>query len=206
MKSEEERRIAAVISKFQGELRTKPKHSGCSLDNFTIRTPAQRTAMNRISKLADRIEEFVANGWNVVLYGKQGTGKDHLMISLMKRAAGIGAECCLMNGQKFMSSVRDNIGNERSERSLIQHYETVPVLGISDVLPERRELGGYNIDMLYLIVNSRWERGLNTLVTLNAKGEADIRRKMGGQIADRLFDRALIVYTDWDSYRKPLDL
>lgn len=204
--STSEQKRKEMMSMLHGELKDKPKHRDCALENYAVHTASQRNALEQVFKIAERIEEFVEKGWNVVFYGKPGTGKDHLMISLLKRASAVGAKCCLMNGQKFLSAVRDNIGKGGDERLLTQKYETASVLGISDVLPERRELGGYNIDMLYLILNTRWERSLSTMVTLNAKGEADIRKRIGGQVADRLFDNALVIHADWDSYRRPLVL
>ena len=66
-----------------------PRYADATLDNYTTDTESQESALRSILAYADDMKHEVMDlGTNIVLFGSTGTGKDHLLIGLARRAIG----------------------------------------------------------------------------------------------------------------------
>ena len=144
----------------------------------------------------------IESGGNVILYGPCGSGKDHLMVALLRAAVykhGYDARWC--NGQDLFGAFRDNISTDTSEATLIARYTVPMVLAISDPVPPRGEASAYAASMLYRLVDGRYRRRRGVWVTVNVTTPEELAAALTAPVADRLRDNTVAVFCNWASYR-----
>lgn len=164
------------------------------------------------SKLVDDLEEYVESSimsgslpdGGVVLVGKSGTGKDHLATAIGKMAILKGFSCRYVRAQELYKKFRDSMDSGKSVSTT--DIERSHFLILSDPIPARRELSGFNIEILFNLAESRAAIGFPTIVTLNADSEEDARVRMTPPLFDRFANRSIVAYCGWNTYRKPKKL
>lgn len=180
------------------------RHARCEFDNYEPPKGDGKTVFSGVKYLAGEIDQFVKEGRNMILFGTPGTGKDHLAVSLVKVAIRVlGVSARSVNGMDFYSKAREAITKKEPENTLLRQYDSCTILIISDPIPDRRGLSGYNLELMYLLANRRWERCLPTIVTCNCRTLAEMKKKLGGPLYNRLEDGAHIFKMSWESRRKP---
>jgi len=163
--------------------------------------------------------------WSVSLYG---LGKTHLVCALankliaerdaildrgngeyLKRPCPVRVE----NEPELLSRIRATFGkNTDSDEAIYQKLTTVPVLIIDDVGKIRPKELDFTQSVHYRIINTRYVRGLDTIITTNMplvkKQKSDpetFEEHIGGACADRLREmcgRSGILEMKGVSYRK----
>ncbi|MDR1325288.1 MAG: ATP-binding protein [Treponema sp.] len=152
-------------------------------DNWTADSPAKKHALITVKTTA----------WNtnLFLYGRNGTGKTHLAMCLVKAGA----------TYRRLSDIFREVREKRdSERTIINRYGSVKLLIVDEAgrprLPpfEMMKL----INLFFDIIDKRWNNMLpTTLITNLATGE--FSAEYGAATLDRL--RPVPVHFDWESYR-----
>lgn len=174
---------------------------GTQLSNYDCgRSKKQRQMVDAVAEYIETVRLKGPDG-GIVWIGSPGTGKDHCMTAVLKAAVIIGYTADYVRAQEFYAQLRENMRTETKVD--ISKLIKPAFLGLSDPVPARRELSGWNAEVLYMVAEARAAEGLPTLVTMNAKGIDDARFMLTAPVFDRLSDRSVIALCDWPSYRKP---
>ena len=135
--------------------------------------------------------------------GPAGTGKDHLLVALLREAiVCYGFKVQWLNGQNLFRMFRDQIDSGKSEASFIQAFERPDILAISDPIPPKGETSNYTAHMLYQIIDSRYRVMKSTWVTANVATRQEGEAALSAPIFDRLLDNAFTLFCNWPSYRQ----
>ena len=200
-------------SRRQGELAKLVRAAGaryaeCSLRNFHVTTPAQRTVVKAVGEYIDLLRD-AWESTGLVLYGKVGTGKDHLAFAVARFAIeDLGKSVAWVNGQSWFGSLREAIDKQVPESVLLGSLISPDLLVLSDPLPPAMgrgdELTPYQAAMLYRLVDARYSRGQITVITVNVNDDDEADRRMGTPTWDRVCHGAWKIHCDWPTYRKPV--
>ena len=182
------------------------RYKGYLFENYRVTDPSQGKAVEMVREWGESVKDRVANCESLVLYGKVGTGKDHLAfaaarLAILKHGATFGWR----NGRALAGEFRDAMDSQKStsEAEIVRELKRPDVLVLSDPLPVAGELTPYQVDILYRVLDARYAAGRPLIVTLNAADEADADRRLGPPLWDRIQDRAWIVPCRWEGFRKP---
>ncbi len=149
----------------------------------------------------DGVVEHVQAGRGLFLYGNCGTGKDHLAVAVLRKAAWEGLSARCVNGMKLFGDVADAWRGDGSEGDVIGPLLRPDVLLISDpVLPSG--ITGSNQRTLYRLIAGRYVRGRSTWCTANVAGATGAVELLGRQVYDRLIDDAIRLHCNWPSFRE----
>lgn len=200
-------RKAAVMAWKSLEASIGPRYSLCRFSNFFFDADpdiaARQAAMvDRLKRYAESIDDYVKAGSNLILFGRPGTGKDHLLAALMREACKAGIAVKWLNGMRLFERRRDSIDKSIGERELLREYETAPVLAISDPVPPWGDLERGQAEFLFRLIDERYRHMRPVWITANFSGGKDAEKRMGAQVVDRLRDGGLALDCDWHSYRK----
>ena len=89
------------------------RYEDCTLANYRVEHSEQQKAVDAVRKFCEEMPEHVKAGRNAILYGPVGTGKDHLLVAMMKvaiRDGGASVHWC--NGADLAGELRDLIDKE----------------------------------------------------------------------------------------------
>ncbi|NLX55903.1 MAG: ATP-binding protein [Planctomycetaceae bacterium] len=201
------------------------RYAGCRFATFEVTTDAQREALASVQDFAGHLDDNLKAGANLILFGPKGTGKDHLLFSLMLYgvihdgfsvlAVDSGYRCLppepdkprrsisWTNGMDMFRRLRDSFGSGGDSESDWQTSYTRPdVLAISDPLPPVGALTDFQKAALFGILDVRYRRLRPVWLTANVASGAELDERLGPQNADRLRDGAVVVRCNWDSYRR----
>ena len=187
-----------------------PRYAGCTLDNFNTADPkpqyaeAKVEAVRRCRDYLDDLRENVHAGKNVLFFGPKGTGKDHLMVGMLRECVSAGAVCRWWDGLTLYAELRRMVRESQSEGPLLKKLVEADVCAISDPLPPRgASITEFIADFMFRLVDGRYRRRRPTWITANVATQEEAETRLAPQIHDRLRDHALRVRCNWESYRRP---
>lgn len=179
------------------------RYSQCTLDGFAVTGDKQRNVVASLREYADSMRERVNGGESIVFFGPPGTGKDHLMAAMIREAiVNHGLRCLWKNGMDLYGEVRDRIGDDRDEGSLIAAMAAPDILAISDPVPPFGEVSQFQASTMFRIIDKRYSAMKPTWVTLNVAKGVEAETRLGAAVVDRLRHGAWSIHCDWQSYRK----
>ena len=203
-----ERMLYAQCANWTAYIRARgQRYERCRLANYETGNPRQTAAVQKLLAYAESCQERIAAGVNVVLYGGSGTGKDHLVTGLVhatiKRYSETWQpEIHWQSGPGLFAECRKAIADEADDP--LRKYRRAAVLVVSDLIPPCGTLTDYQSDVVYRLLDARYNDLRPLWVTLNVKDRAALNAAIGVAAADRLIDGAVVIPCDWDSYRKPV--
>lgn len=171
------------------------RYADCSLDSFEVTLPAQATALNALREYVADMPENIAQGRGVLLYGPAGSGKTHLIASLLRHA------CERLHptpwhrwtsGAEEAANARDRLGWTASE-----------VLVIDDPALPGEPLKWAALEQMHRLIDGAYQARAPVWATVNVASGKELAELVGAPIADRLKDGALAIHCDWPSYRRP---
>lgn len=201
--AENERYAATCVRKLAMDFGSRYTHELASFASFQADKPAQKAAVKTVKAFAENAKAFAALGRCLILYGTVGTGKDHLLAACMYAAAAQGLTCRRVNGQDLYSGIRDTMDQKgSSEAAFLEKWAEPEILGLSDPVPPVGELSPWRKELLYRLINRRYEFLRPTLFTINVNSPEEADQKLGQQVWDRVQHNGVIVPCLWPSYRE----
>ena len=172
------------------------RYSSCSFQNYVAENEDQRRAMDRLIE--------VANGEqlrNVILLGKAGTGKDHLLSAAVRLAiSNKPYDTAWTSGPRLFSDLRTAMSTRDTERDVLGPLMRARLLVVSDLA--MTTLTDYQREVIYKIVDDRYNNMLPTWVSSNIPDREAFELATSTQIVDRLADGAVYIPCNWKSFRK----
>lgn len=209
LEASNEEKIRIAQSRYHKLMKTLGKrYQDCTLDSFIVRGETreqeqqQKQIVDSLREYCRTIDDQVASGNNVLLFGPKGTGKDHLATCVLKAAVMAGYTAAWTNGLDWFGTLRDGIDKGSSESAELSKLTVPTVLCISDPLPLFGELTQFQAVQLWRVIDRRYRDLKPTIVTLNVFDRTEAESRMGAALVDRLAHGALALFCNWESHRK----
>jgi len=171
-----------------------------TFSNYVANYPAQKKVLATLRRYAAELPEHVKAGRNLLVIGTVGTGKDHLLAAVARRAVlAHGIHVLWATGSALFNAFRQEVdGSDAASR----RCREAAILAISDPIPPAGTLTPFVAERLFGVIDARYSARKSTWVTCNVAGRSELEQAVGVQTVDRLIDGALVVTCDWPSYRK----
>ena len=180
------------------------RYATCRLSNYEVKHDGQRRAVDRTRQYLDLLASGQLRGQNLILHGRKGTGKDHLLAAAMRAAVMRGLFVRWRDGTSLQGKLRSLIQSksaEETEDTISNSLCNCDILAISDPIGPSLEGRPFYLEWLYRIVDFRYSQMKPIWITINARSQADIEKMLTPQITDRLLSGAMSIPFDWESYR-----
>ena len=187
-----------------------PRYARCSLENYELYDtgsvaedrPSQAEVLDQIRPFARDMPARLRSGGGVVLFGRPGTGKDHLLAALAFSAVlQYGWEVRWVDGLTLFQNARTLIRKDGDERAFLRQYQEPPILVLSDPLPQKGDASPYATDLIRRILDRRYRDLKSTWCSLNVLCGEEAEDRLAGSIVDRLRDNSLCLECNWPSHR-----
>jgi DNA replication protein DnaC len=176
-----------------------------SFENYEVKSEPQRAVVLQLQDFALRMPSRLSAGTGgIVLLGPPGTGKDHLLMALMRSAIlEHGFAVSWVDGMRLFARIKAAIKTGRVEE-LLEELSGFQILALSDPVPPRDELTAYEMSILRDIIERRYSKAMATWITTNVQTAADAKRLFTEAVLTRLIDGATQLFCDWESHRRPV--
>ncbi len=134
------------------------------------------------------------------LYGPVGSGKTHLMKSLLIKWAGTGRKCKFISIMSLFDEIKDSIEGGRVSE-VINSFSDFDILAIDDFGAEKTT--PFTQEKFLSILETRLRIGKPTFITSNLTGE-DLKERYDIRILDRLREMFLFLNAPGKSYREKI--
>ena len=178
---------------------------GKNFDDYLVENEEQA----RVKKLAERFIntacERISAGTCIRFMGKPGTGKTLLSLIIYQELVKQDFKVRYEPSLEFVKELLEI--KFKSQANFNRHIESlseVPFLIIDEITESVSKDGApteLEKQILFLIVNKRYEKKMCTLVITNRDNETLIKR-LGQPTVDRLSENGITLAFEWDSYRQ----
>jgi len=167
-----------------------PRYRGVSFDRPPVsdmaRDPATRVAVGEVHSFIDELDERLADGRGLWLFGDTGTGKTTLAMLVSKAALEAGRSVAIYSLPKLLARIRRTYDSEPGGDSYLAFFErltSVDLLHIDDLGAEKRS--DWVLEQLYALINERYEAQRSVLVTTNLPQDK-LEDQIGARTVSRL--------------------
>jgi DNA replication protein DnaC len=180
-----------------------PRFEACEFSNYEVVCDGAAKCLSILKAYAAAWPEMLENGTSLILTGKPGTGKNHLVTALVKNIIRNHQSTVLMTSvMRIIRAIKRTWSKESdtTEDALVGLYTSRDLLVIDEVGLQ------YGTDaekiILFDILNTRYERMLPTILLSNLT-PAQISDAIGERLTDRMVEGGgTELIFDWGSYRK----
>ena len=178
---DEERRVATACrcrGQIVGERRARGlsnaiprKYRGVSFDRPPL-TEMPAATVQVVRAFVRNLDQRLAQGRGLWLYGDVGTGKTTLAMLVSKTALEAGRSVAIYSLPRLLAEIRDTYeeGSRHSYTDLLDRLAEVDLLHIDDVGTEKTS--PWVLEQLYAIVNARYEEQRSIVLTTNLDRDA----------------------------------
>lgn len=165
-----------------------------SFENFEI-DGNNKNAYAECKKYAENLGRHTTQG--LIITGPVGVGKTHLAAAILKTAFAKGIPGAMVSIPSLLAEIRKGIregeGNGLAEKVATRFFVVMDDLGAEKTTEWVQE-------ELYIIINSRYEKKLPTVITTNCSFK-ELVEKVGERVADRLREMCLPIVITGESAR-----
>jgi DNA replication protein DnaC len=173
---DEDRRLATACrcrGQIVGERRARGlsnaiprKYRGVSFDRPPL-TEMPAATVQVVRAFVRNLDQRLAQGRGLWLYGDVGTGKTTLAMLVSKTALEAGRSVAIYSLPRLLAEIRDTYeeGSRHSYTDLLDRLAEVDLLHIDDVGTEKTS--PWVLEQLYAIVNARYEEQRSIVLTTN---------------------------------------
>src|SRR5437667_2518217 len=199
-----------------------PRYESCTLETYRAES-SKPSLVNAKAKALKFVEQYPIDKTGLIFVGKAGAGKTHLAIGIIKELTSRkGITCLFCNFQELLEKIKNSYDPSVQTTSMgllrpVFDSEVIVLDDLGSVIPT-----GWVWDTVSLILNTRYNANLTTIITTNFQdgtaassdedGEAARARRanreqtLGDRIGERMRDRVhemcrMISIWDVPSYR-----
>lgn len=185
------------------------RYRNCTLENYIVHKdapPSQRLAKMKAIKF---VEEWKSVPYGLLFIGPVGVGKTHLAAAILRslvEECGVRGVFCDFTDLLERIQATFSRGNPDSADDVLAPYRDAELL-VLDELGARRPTDWVR-DVLYGLINTRYNRQRMTIVTSNygdvpaRPGEETLEGRVGVLVRSRLHEMCVPVLIEGDDYRK----
>ena len=187
-----------------------PRYSDVRLSNFEFgrgddfnqaHIDNQKAIVGRLQGVVGKISDFLEGNYGLFLWGDVGTGKDHLMISVLQAVAMSGVEVRWRQGQSIYDDHHDSYRHASQRPSdVIRKLVKPRVLCISDPVFSRN-WSEAKADCLSKIIRHRYDAGKSTWITANFQTLEQGMDLFWPDVWRRVNERAVVGHCDWPAFK-----
>jgi len=139
-------------------------------------------------------------GKGLLMTGREGTGKTHLAVAILKEAISKGFKGLYWNVPELFLELRRRMDNtaEENEADLFDFARRADLLVLDDLGAERTS--EYVLDRLYVLINRRYEDDSATIITTN-KSLPELKLQLSPRIASRIAEMCVTMEFPEGDYR-----
>lgn len=139
-------------------------------------------------------------GKGLLMSGREGTGKTHLAVAILKEVIAKGYSGMYWNVPELFLELRRRMepGAEENEGDLFDAARRADLLVLDDLGAERTS--EYVIDRLYVLINRRYEDDSATIITTN-RTLPELKQQLSPRIASRIAEMCVIMEFPEGDYR-----
>jgi DNA replication protein DnaC len=182
----------------QGDLRRRqrisaanipPRYYHCRLETFYERNNAPLIAARRkVQEFAETWLPGVNNGRGLLLMGTCGSGKTHLAVAALLEIIDSGKPGRLMfrNFQDLIQEIQASFDSDQtpSKSEILRPLLEVDLLVLDELGSQKPSL--FVQDILYYVINSRYNTQRTTIFTTNYQDE--LHERIGERLRSRLYE------------------
>lgn len=178
---------------------------GKSFDDYLVDHEAQQKIKNIAMRYIETFKERLKEGASLILSGKPGTGKTMLSLIMYQMLARRQNTVKYESSLEWLSNlIQHKYQFQATYQANIKSYETVSFLVLDEITESLSKDGApteIEKQLLFQIINKRYENSLCTLVITNRDVET-LSKRIGHATLDRLRENGISLAFDWDSHRK----
>ena len=167
-----------------------PRYRSVSFDAPPVSDMARdlqtKAAVAEVRAYVDELDERLAEGRGLWLFGDTGTGKTTLAMLISKTALEAGRSVAIYSLPKLLAQIRrtyDSAPGGESYLSFFERLTSVDLLHIDDLGAEKRS--DWVLEQLYALINERYEAQRSVLITTNLPHE-ELEEQIGPRTVSRL--------------------
>jgi DNA replication protein DnaC len=177
------------------------KHHACGFGNYEVFSPAMGVISTWVKQWAVDYIPNTMGQRGILLGGRHGTGKTHLLVALVRHLTiGRGIPCQYLDWGDLVQKMRSGFSKNTDSEEVLRPYMTTPVLVLDEL--GKGEAKEWKLDALEGLIDRRYRNeAVVTLVGTNL-GDKDLRGKVGERIMSRLAECSRQMVLQCDDYRR----